>query len=125
MTTKERLLPIKNWFASWLGFSQTQRHYNDNSEGGYLNIPIKTHSSARHFMPVHFSFAPDKTCKLNGTIIQALGGLSNIESYREIPNSQRIRLTLIDPTLVDNALLEELYVRMFIRIGKRIVHIIP
>ena len=114
---KERILPVKNWFAAYF--------LRKNPKTTYLNIPIQSSNTKKHFVPVHFSASAQKTQKINKAVLNALGGVSNIESYQEIPNSRRIRLTLINPSLVDNALLEELDVRMFIRIGKRIIHIIP
>ena len=89
-----------------------------------MNIPIYSEPQTVKNIPIHVSNHSSKT-KINKHILNALGGLNNIESYREIPNSRRIRLTLINPNLVDNDLLEEIDVRMFIKIGKRIVHIIP
>ena len=121
---KNKLQRIKNWFHSCFA-THTNEHYEETEQSGYLNIPIETHIQKAHKIPVHFSFSLKKTEKINRHILNALGGLNNIESYREIPNSRRIRLTLINPNLVDNDLLEEIDVRMFIRIGKRIVHIIP
>jgi len=123
-TMKNKIRKIKNWFCS-LFSSQPDLHYSESEQSGYVNIPIQAHEEKQHKIPVHFSLSGHKTDKINRHILNALGGLQNIESYREIPNSRRIRLTLINPNLVDNALLEEIDVRMFIRIGKRIVHIIP
>ena len=115
---------LKKWIRKILR-TNTIHHYNDNEQSGYLNIPIENHSSKQHPIPVHISLIGQKNTKISKPVLNALGGLDNIESYREIPNSRRIRLTLVNPNLVDNALLEEIDVRMFIRIGKRIVHIIP
>ena len=118
---RERILPVKNWFATYFLRPNTK----ETKQPTYLNIPIQSTNTKKSFVPIHFSSAIHKTQKINKAVLNALGGVNNIESYQEIPNSRRIRLTLINPSLVDNALLEELDVRMFIRIGKRIVHIIP
>ena len=115
-----KLLPIKNWFATHFTLPQFHKHSKT-----IFNIPIQAHSDIKRPLPVHIAVSSNKPYKINDAIINALGGPSNIESYHEIPNSRRIRLTLINPSLIDNDLLEELDVRMFIRIGKRIVHIIP
>ena len=109
------LLPVKNWFAHYLTKENSAQKFT---------IPIHSNANSKRPLPVHIC-ATDKKCKINDAIIDALGGLNNIETYHEIPNSRRIRLTIINPSLIDNDLLEELDVRMFIRIGKRIVHIIP
>ena len=121
---KNKIRQIKNWFCS-LFSEHSNLHYKENEESGYVSIPIQSDNQQKHKIPVHFSLTGRKTDKINRHVLNALGGLQNIESYREIPNSRRIRLTLVNPSLVDNDLLEEIDVRMFIRIGKRIVHIIP
>lgn len=121
---KNKIRQIKNWFFNLLS-GHSNLHYKETEESGYLNIPIQPHTETKRTIPVHVSFTGRKTDKINRHILTALGGLHNIESYREIPNSRRIRLTLVNPNLVDNDLLEEIDVRMFIRIGKKIVHIIP
>ena len=121
---KNKFHKISNWFCN-LFLSQSNLYYKNTEESGYIRIPIRIQPQSKHNIPVHFSLSGQKRDKINNHILNALGGLNNIESYREIPNSRRIRLTLINPNLVDNDLLEEIDVRMFIRIGKRIVHIIP
>ncbi len=123
--TPQKLNPIKNWFVSLFSPHFISKHLNDNEQKGYLNIPIETRPNDKQFLPVHFSPSNNRKEKITLPVLRALGGSNNIESYREIPNSRRIRLTLVNPNLIDNALLEELDVCMFIRIGKRIVHIIP
>lgn len=112
--------PIKTWFATHLSLPL----FHTTSKTVF-NIPIQSHLNTKKNMPIHITHTSGKQLKINKEIIDALGGISNIETYHEIPNSRRIRLTLINPSLIDNDLLEELDVRMFIRIGKRIVHIIP
>ena len=62
---------------------------------------------------------------LDKPLINALGGPNNIESYRPIPNSRRIRVTLINPNLIDKNSLKQIDMQLFMRIGKKIVHIIP
>ena len=116
MIYKEKILPIKDWIMSRLAF---QKHSHT------FHIPIQSNHNEGQSLPVHIALSSNKPYKINSSIINALGGLNNIESYHEIPNSRRIRLTLVNPSLIDNDLLEELDVHMFIRIGKRIVHIIP
>ena len=122
---RSKLSKLKNWFYSFFIPHSSNQHYTETEQSGYLNIPIQPSTDKKQEIPVHFSLTGKKNDKISHHILNALGGLHNIESYREIPNSRRIRLTLINPNLVDNALLEEIDVRMFIRIGKRIVHIIP
>ena len=121
---KNKLRKIKKWFRDIFS-SHSNLHYKETEESGYLNIPIQPDKETKRKIPIHISLRNTTKDKINRHILNALGGLHNIESYREIPNSRRIRLTLVNPNLVDNALLEEIDVRMFIRIGKRIVHIIP
>ena len=108
--------PVKNWFANC---------FQKVNVAQKISIPIHSNANFKKTLPVHFCISSDKKYKIDQSIIDALGGISNIETYHEIPNSRRIRLTIINPSLIDNDLLEELDVRMFIRIGKRIVHIIP
>lgn len=107
--------PVKNWFANYFFKENNARKFT---------IPIHSNANSKCSLPVHIC-SPKEKYKISQPIIDALGGLGNIETYHEIPNSRRIRLTIINPSLIDNDLLEELDVRMFIRIGKRIVHIIP
>lgn len=108
--------PVKNWFANC---------FQKTNSAQKFTVPIHSNANTKHPLPVHVCASTDRKYKIDESIIDALGGLGNIETYHEIPNSRRIRLTIINPSLIDNDLLEELDVRMFIRIGKRIVHIIP
>ncbi len=118
---------IQRWIHKYL---QAERQGRANlvsktSQKGSVSIPIRPHPKKEYHLPIHVSLQAINMNRLGKSVIDALGGKTNIESYREIPNSRRIRLTLVDPTLIDNVLLEEIDIRMFIRIGKRIVHIIP
>ncbi len=115
---------VKTWLTRY--FQANAQNIEQKTQTTFISIPITTQAEQMRYVPVHFSGKSKcRTYKLAPHIIAALGGLNNIESYREIPNSRRIRLTLINPSLIDNSMLEEADVRMFIRIGKRIVHIIP
>ena len=86
-------------------------------------IPIIPDKSAACVLPIHIQ--KQTKSKLPAPIINALGGMENIETFRPVPNSRRIRITLADPNLIDRSSLEKIDVDMFIRIGKRIIHIIP
>ena len=123
MIGKEKILPIKNWLMAHFALQHMKK--KSSNKTAVFNIPIKPHSDTKKDLPIHTALSSNKPYKISIEVINALGGLNNIESYHEIPNSRRIRLTLVNPSLIDNDLLEELDVRMFIRIGKRIVHIIP
>ena len=57
--------------------------------------------------------------------IEALGGKDNIRTYRQIPNSNRIRLTLVNPKLLDEQRINQLELRMYLRVGDDIIHVIP
>lgn len=88
-----------------------------------VQISIKEKVRKPHSIPIHISKATKVT--LSKAITDSLGGIDNIESYSLIPNSRRIRLTLVNPNLIDKASLEQLDTQLFMRIGKKIVHIIP
>ena len=120
---KNKIFNIKDWLSSFF-HQPIKKHFVSDSQRGYVRIPIQTEKENKFEIPIHF-LSSRETGKIPYSILNALGGLDNIESYREIPNSKRIRLTLINPDLVDNDLLEEIEIRLFIRIGKRIFHIIP
>ena len=119
-----KLMELKNWLHTLFTQKAINSKYNEEEMRGYLNIPIRSLEEKKYKIPIH-THLTDYPKKISHQILNALGGSQNIESYREIPNSQRIRLTLINPDLIDNELLEEIEIRMFIRIGKRIIHIIP
>ena len=119
-----KLIGLKNWLHALFMQRSRNSQYNEEEMRGYLNIPIKSQKEKKYNIPIH-THLTDYPKKISHQILNALGGSQNIESYREIPNSQRIRLTLINPDLIDNELLEDIEIRMFIRIGKRIIHIIP
>ena len=120
---KNTIFKLKDKLSSFFHQPTNKNLYID-SQSGYVRIPIQSEKTNKFEMPVHFSSSKEKGL-IPLSILNALGGIKNIESYREIPNSKRIRLTLINPNLVDNNLLEELDISLFIRIGKKIVHIIP
>ena len=120
---KEKILPVKDWLMAC--FNIKKACIDENFKTNKFNIPIQIHANTKPSLPIHIALSSNKPYKINSAIINALGGLNNIETYHEIPNSRRIRLTLVNPSLINNTLLEELDVRMFIRIGKKIVHIIP
>ena len=120
---KNEIFKIKDWLSSFF-HQPIKKHFASDSQSGYVRIPIQMEKENKFEIPIHF-LSSKETGKIPYPILNALGGINNIESYREIPNSKRIRLTLINPKLIDNDLLEQIEIRLFIRIGKRIVHIIP
>jgi len=120
---KTKIFKIKDWLSSFF-HHPIKMHFDSDSQSGYVRIPIQVEDTNKFEIPIHF-LSSKESGKIPYSILNALGGIKNIESYREIPNSKRIRLTLINPKLVDTDLLEQIEIRLFIRIGKRIVHIIP
>lgn len=104
---------IYNWFCK-------QR---ESTKHQIVKIPIQIVDTTVKQMPVHQK--NHTTDSLSQPLISALGGVDNIESCHAVPNSKRIRLTLSDPNLVDSHQLRQIETRLFIRIGKKIVHIIP
>ena len=103
---------IYNWFSD-----QKEKRVRK------VQISIKEKSNKPHPLPVHVS--KTNKMKLSKAITDSLGGVDNIESYCLIPNSRRIRLTLVNPKLIDKESLEQLDTQLFMRIGKKIIHIIP
>ena len=99
----------------WLG-----RCLNNNKQ---TKIHIEPDKSDVCALPIHIRKQTE--IKLSLPIVKALGGIDNIETFRAVPNSRRIRITLVNPNLIDRSSLEKIDVDMFIRIGKRIIHIIP
>ena len=86
-------------------------------------IQIVPDQSRIYVLPVHVRKQTES--RLSAPIIKALGGIDNIETFRPIPNSRRIRITIANPNLINRTSLEKIDVNMFIRIGKKIIHIIP
>ena len=126
MLNSQKFSPIKNWFINYFTLYGIKKNFlGEITPTKVFRIPIQPETRQKCVLNVHTATTSCRQYKLTNDIINALGGPNNIETYHEIPNSRRIRLTLINPALIDNSLLEELDVRMFIRIGKRIVHIIP
>ena len=105
---------IYDWFC---------RQQNEKEKRQIVKIPIQIIRKDKQKIPVRQ--LNNQPIGLSPLIIDALGGSENIESYRCIPNSKRIRLTLLNPDLVDNKQLRQMETRLFIRIGKKIIHIIP
>ena len=103
---------IYSWFS---------KHKNLKQDSSIVQIPIQIRQSPGTQIPVR----QIKKSRLPEPVIAALGGVGNIETYRTVPNSKRIRLTLANPALVNNQQLQQIDLHMFIRIGKRIIHIIP
>ena len=99
---------IYNWFS-------------DQKEKRVRKVQISIKEKSNN--PVHVS--KTNKMKLSKAITDSLGGVDNIESYCLIPNSRRIRLTLVNPKLIDKESLEQLDTQLFMRIGKKIIHIIP
>ena len=83
-----------------------------------VKIPIEN-KGARVYLPIR------QVYPIGNTFIEALGGKNNIRTYRQIPNSNRIRLTLVNPKLLDEQRINQLQLRMYLRVGDDIIHVIP
>ena len=87
-----------------------------------VKIPIENRGE-RVYLPIRqgqaVEFGPIGT-----SFIEALGGKNNIRTYRQIPNSNRIRLTLVNPKLLDEQRINQLELRMYLRVGDDIIHVI-
>ena len=105
-------MSIYNWF-----------NHKSEKQKKVVQIPIQCCQEKSKALPIHISKI--NRIKLDKTIVDALGGLNNIESFCPVPNSRRIRLTLNNPSFIDKYSLEQIDMHLCMRIGKKIVHIIP
>ena len=123
---KETLFYLKDLFSFLAEEKQHGRlRTKDDTQRGLVNIPIISNERAPFAIPVRFHDCPQSAGKLNKSVLRALGGEENIETYREIPGSRRIRVTLLHPERFNEQWMKAAQVRFYMRIGKRILHIFP
>ncbi len=103
---------IYNWF-----------NLQNKKKSKKILIRIQKETNQSKFVSVYINKV-DKI-KLSQAIVNSLGGVNNIESCHIVPNSKRIRLTLVNPNLVDKTSIKQLNTQLFMRIGKKIFYIIP
>lgn len=123
---KETLFYLKDLFSFLFEPHENLRTQKKSSESGLVSIPILAHLTEPKHIPIHHSKCP--VCpypKLTSQLFEALGGLSNIESYHEIPGSRRIRITLYHPELLNDEKLDQANLRFYLRIGRKIIHLVP
>ncbi len=119
---KETYVHLKDLFSFLRGGSKTDDMRVVRPK---QTIPIIIEKRAPVALKIHFS--PHLPCpnKLNEDLLLILGGPQNIVQVRQIPNSRRIRITIKDPALLNEAALDQADIRFYIRVGQHIIHIVP